>query len=538
MPKKVGTDKAEEKRLKAEAKEKAAAEKAEARAKAKEEKERAKEEKRAAKESAKKEKEAAKLAAASAAAVLTAPSTGSMDGTVFPDVGSGYEETGTTDSKDDGGGIESTGTAITQAESESIISKEPRAVDMKIIPASGVVFAIGGGAYFLKTMKDRSDAAEAERQRQFKLLMGETERSVIETDAAKGKSGKDTMSDLMFEYENMTERDDAPKIDPTEQPKKKRKGLTPVFRKKKNDRETDIVNLVAADAKAPEFAATLAKILTFGAPGRFPGVTALPGDMPMAKFELEVASDILVAAQESAGISREESAEIFANVVNCMLIDIVDLASSSLKEKDDKATVNALSIVIDFMDLAASLYTSIADGVTITPVTYGGDIGKGKLEQMYATYAVSAMTDMANVDENFDNRLQMLRDVFQINEKKADGLLMKAFQKNMMEMMKSGEMPAGMEEMMKGMEGMEGLLPGMGEGEEPDPEQLKEMLRSLKQLKDSGAIPDSELAEVKKQFKEAFGTNIEELIKQAEESGDELGQDDKELLEIMKSFID
>jgi hypothetical protein len=174
----------------------------------------------------------------------------------------------------------------------------------------------------------------------------------------------------------------------------------------------------------------------------------------------------------------------------------------------------------------------------ITPVTYGGDIGKGKLEQMYATYAVSAMTEVTDADDNIDNRLQLLRDVFQINEKKADGLVMKAWQKNMMEMMKSGEMPAGMEEMMKGMGGMEGLMPGLGDGQEPDPEQLKEMLRSLKQLKESGAIPESELVEVNKQFKEAFGTNVEEWIKQAEENGAELGQDDKELLEIMKSLIE
>ena len=535
-----GTDKTDEKRLKAEAKEKAAAEKAEAKAKAKEEKERIQQEKRAAKEAAKQEKEAAKMAAATAAAALTTPATSSMDDTTTSYSDSDAGEAGAFaadfDNEDDGDGTDSTGTAIAQTESKSSVSKESKTGGIKIVPASGVVIAIGGGAYALKTMKDRSEAAEAERQRQFKLLMGE--RSLIETDAEKGKSGKDTMSDLMFEYENKTERDEAPEPGSTEPPKKKRKGLTSVFRKKKNDREIDIYALVSADAKAPEFATTLAKILTFGAPGRFPGVTALPGDMPLAEFDLETASAILVLAQESAGLTREESAEIFANVVNCMLIDIVDLASTSLKEKDDKATVNALGIVIDFMDLAASLYTSIADGVVITPVTYGGDIGKGKLEQMYATYAVSAMTDVANADDNLDNRLQMLRDVFQINEKKADGLMMKAWQKNLMEMMKTGEMPEGMEEMMKGMEGMDGLMPGLGDGEEPDPEQLKEMLRSLKQLKESGAIPDSELAEVKKQFKEAFGTNIEELIKQAEESGDELGQDDKELLEIMKSFID
>jgi len=261
--------------------------------------------------------------------------------------------------------------------------------------------------------------------------------------------------------------------------------------------------------------------------------------MPMETFDLDKASNILMEAQDSARITKEESAEIFANVVNCMLIDIVDLASTSLKEKDEKVTTDALGIVITFMDLAAQLYTSIADGVDIVPVTYGGDISKKKLEKMYSTYAVSGMMDMSSIDEKFDDRVSLLQDVFQISPKKAEGLMTKAMQKNMMEMMKSGEMPDGMEDMMKGMDGM-GLpgMEGMEDGEEPNPEQLKEMLRALKDLKSSGSVPESEINEVKKQFKEAFGSNIDEVMKNASDSGEELGEADQELLDLMKSILD
>jgi len=222
-----------------------------------------------------------------------------------------------------------------------------------------------------------------------------------------------------------------------------------------------------------------------------------------------------------------------------MLIDIVDLASTSLKEKENKVTVDAIGIVVDFMNHAASLYNSIAEGVVITPVTYGGDLGKGKLEQMYSAYAVSGMTNFANMDEDFENRVSLLQDVFQINEKKAEGLMMKAMQKNMMEMLKSGEGLEGMEEMMKGM-GMDGLgggLPGMGDGEEPSPEQLKEMLYALKELKDSGSIPESELAEVKKQFQDAFGSSIDDVMQDADKAEGELTSQDKELLDLMKSIL-
>ena len=164
------------------------------------------------------------------------------------------------------------------------------------------------------------------------------------------------------------------------------------------------------------------------------------------------------------------------------------------------------------------------------PVTYGGDLPKGKLEQMYSAYAVSGMTNFANLDENFENRVSLLQDVFQINEKKAEGLMMKAVQKNMMEMMKSGEGLEGMEEMMKGMGDLGGMgMPGM-DGEEPSPEQLKEMLMALKELKDSGSIPDSELEEVKKQFRDAFGSSIDDVMKDADKNEGELNAQDKDCL--------
>jgi hypothetical protein len=544
--------KEEKKRMKAEAKKNAAAEKAEAKSNAKAEKERLKEEKQVTKEDAKMEKEATKaaaIAAAAAAAAAAAVSTptnfvGSVDTSPPVSNDGGIEAAIIDDSADED-------IVATTDSGSTAVSEKKKFGGIKIIPASAVVVTVGGGAYALKMVQDRSANEEEERQRQFKLLMGEVEAGSSGDSA--GSTAASALSNLMSEYEDLTEEDDDDEDDvkapepiqsstPTAPKAKKRRGLKAVFGKKKNGREIDIAALVSPDAKDSEFSKTLAKILTFGAPGRFPEVMKLPGAMPLDTFDLDKASNILMEAQDTAGITKEESAEIFANVVNCMLIDIVDLASTSLKEKDEKVTIDALGIVITFMDLAAQLYTSIADGVDIVPVTYGGDISKGKLEQMYSTYAASGMMDMASMDEKFDDRVSLLQDVFQISPKKAEGLMTKAMQKNMMEMMKSGNMPDGMEDMMKGMEGMPGMdggMPGMGmDGEEPDPEQLKEMLRALKEMKDSGSIPESELAEVKKQFKESFGSNIDEVMKGASDSGEELGQQDQELLDLMKSILD
>lgn len=174
----------------------------------------------------------------------------------------------------------------------------------------------------------------------------------------------------------------------------------------------------------------------------------------------------------------------------------------------------------------------------ITPVTYEGDLGKGKLEQMFSKYAASGMMSM---DDDFDARVGLLQDVFSIPEKKAEGLMMKAMQKNMMNMLKGGEGMEGMEDMMKAMGG-EGLgdLAGMGmDGEDgPSPEQLKEMLLTLKTMKETGSIPPDELEAVRTQFKAAFGAGIDDIVSEAEADQDAMAETDKELLELMKEILE
>eukprot|EP00980_Cylindrotheca_fusiformis_P021510 scaffold8353_cov138-Cylindrotheca_fusiformis.AAC.41 len=524
------------KRLRAEAREKAAAEKAAAKAKAKEEKARAKEEKArakeeaaAAKDAAKKKKEEAKAAAAAAVAESAAATSAATDSVT------GLAETtepAPTETDEPDGVSGETSSGLTDPETKK---------NLPIVKASAILVGVGGGGYAVKVMKDKKEADEEERQRQFKLLMG----GLLEDDKTPSsspdlKEDDAHLSDAVSEDETNSTPSSTPKTVETAPKKRRKRGI---FGKKKNSRETDINVLVSDGAKAPEFAKLLAKILTFGAPGRFPDVLALPGDMPMQEFDLESARNKLVEAQEAADLSKEEAAEIFANVVNCMLIDIVDLASTSLKEKDSEVTVDAIGIVVDFMNHAASLYNSIAEGVVIVPVTYGGGLAKGKLEQMYSAYAVSGMKDFAsvgNTDGDFDNRVSLLQDVFQISEKKAEGLMMKGFQKRLADMMKSGEGMEGLEEMMKGMGDM-GLgdmgMPGM-DGEEPSQEQLKQMLTTMKELKDSGSIAPAELEEVKKQFRDSFGSSLDEIMKESENAEGEMSPEDKELLELMKAILD
>ena len=183
----------------------------------------------------------------------------------------------------------------------------------------------------------------------------------------------------------------------------------------------------------------------------------------------------------------------------------------------------------------------VSQDVTITPVTYGGSLGKSKLEQMYSAYASAAMTTF---DERLTGRLEVLQQVLNIRDKKAEGIAQKLMMKNLMKMLKDGGEGGteGMAEMLAAMGGGGAGFPGMGdlgEGEDVSPEELKQSVEMMKQLIESGSVSKEELEIVKKQFQEAYGSDISELIAAADNDdvGNELGEDGKELLNLFKDVL-
>ncbi len=144
------------------------------------------------------------------------------------------------------------------------------------------------------------------------------------------------------------------------------------------------------------------------------------------------------------------------------------------------------------------------------------------------------------------DRIDTLQLVFAISDKKAEGLMQKHMMKMMMNLMKDGGkglegMPGmeGMEEMMKAMGGGGGL-PGMpGMDGDISPEDLKQTLGMMKDMMDSGQVSQEELVEVRKQFKEMYGSDISELIRKASEdgAGEGMTDDERELLDVFKQLL-
>jgi len=147
------------------------------------------------------------------------------------------------------------------------------------------------------------------------------------------------------------------------------------------------------------------------------------------------------------------------------------------------------------------------------------------------------MSDIENMNQD---RLETLQLVLNISDKRAEGLMQKMMMKNVMSMMKDGgkdglEMPEGL---------MSGLAGGAGAGfpnpedTEISPEELKQSIQMMKGLIESKSITKEEIQIIKDQFKEAYGSDVSELIKAADSETDvDLGDDQKEFLSLFKEVL-
>merc|ERR1712106_740756 len=102
----------------------------------------------------------------------------------------------------------------------------------------------------------------------------------------------------------------------------------------------------------------------------------------------------------------------------------------------------------------------------------------------------------------------------------------------MEEMVKAMGGEEGMEEMMKSMGGMEGMEKmGKNTGEEPSPEELRQSVKMMRNLMESGSMPPEAKAVMKKQYEE-------QLSGLSERDLDELGAEERELLDAIKEMME
>jgi hypothetical protein len=267
--------------------------------------------------------------------------------------------------------------------------------------ASGAIALLGGGLYSINMYSRRAEEKKAEQQRKFDLIMGNDKVKSFNNDLPKvtgdslgAATTRSTLEDLESlisgDTEGMTSSKEdsspvaaaaakivnpSPNMDSTSlpapaPPKKKRSMLGSIFKKESpNGREVSLERVLSVEAypQTAPYSQILSQYLTVGAPGRFPELESkdLVPIVIDGEFQLETAKDNLIQTKKDLGITDEEAAESFANVVHAMIIQLVDLASSATDigetaEEKEKLTVDALNVVLDFMDHAASLFDAVA----------------------------------------------------------------------------------------------------------------------------------------------------------------------------------
>lgn len=422
-----------------------------------------------------------------------------------------------------------------KSEVTATIGSKFELVDRRVMAGSAIIGA--SGFYVVQGIRNKGKKEKLEREAQFRILMGldedEPKKPVPGAFSSPSKDVKAKKLDLegANAVSEPPKSTDAKAVTPKQ--KKKRGGIASIFTKSKSNRPSSLEKLLASDAPERQFIGKLSQILACGAPGSFPDIVST-----MSNNQTECIQ-ILIEEKKNSGLSAEQTAESFANVVNCMLIPIIDLASDNLKKEEDEVIIGRLNAVLDFMEFSGPMYDAIAEDYTITPVTYGGSLSKSKCEELFSTYAA---TSMMNLEASSEDRVDMLQFVLNISDKRAEGMLQKKMMKNLMSMMKDGGKGGDGdfgEEMAKMMaDGMPGM-PGGDPDAEISPEELKQTVKLMKELLESGNISKEEIALVKEQFKEANGGSVEDLIKMAgnENVGDELGEDGKELLDLFKEVL-
>ncbi len=141
---------------------------------------------------------------------------------------------------------------VPEEESSSSLTEQSDAKSMPIVPIVGVVGVTGGGLMF-KKMKEQNLAAEEERQKQFRLIMGLDGEDEDDEEDGEEDNNIDNIVDGIVGKSTVdppaTKKAPSPSPPATiDTPKKRRKGLASMFSKKGSNMENDLNKLISADA--------------------------------------------------------------------------------------------------------------------------------------------------------------------------------------------------------------------------------------------------------------------------------------------------
>jgi len=201
---------------------------------------------------------------------------------------------------------------------------------------------------------------------------------------------------------------------------------------------------------------------------------------------------LLRALQRELNLTDADAAESYAEAVSVQLARLVENAVDALKIEGN-TTLAAMDALTAYMDSAAHLFMHFASNVNITPVVYSGRAPRNRLESLYLRYTLACLD--GNDEDRDDTKVDQLRVIFGISERKAQQLSEQAWRSRMQaqmpgagDLMKlmSGEGGGDFNKLMQQLqEG--GGLEGLGDDDAESLEALAKLTKGT--VPASGALP-------------------------------------------------
>lgn len=248
-----------------------------------------------------------------------------------------------------------------------------------------------------------------------------------------------------------------------------------------------------------------------------------------------VAKSITELAQQQIGTTGDQLAEVFANVVNAMLVPLVDAAVSTLKLGDDAASLPPLKQVADLAQRTAALFDELGLPPLPKPVVYEGRATRAQLASLFSRYAAAAVALGLDNDTQPSARVDVaavdvLQAIFGISEKRAKKLADQVVAKLVTQMLEASDPAANPD--------LASLLDTGDNAKPPSNAEIDAQLDGLKQAIESGQLSDADKKEIKSMFQSMLGgQDVKAALDAAQQNSDKLDPRSKKALDLLKQIV-
>lgn len=98
----------------------------------------------------------------------------------------------------------------------------------------------------------------------------------------------------------------------------------------------------------------------------------------------------LLKSFEEEGLVLSDAAEVFADVVNAVIVHVVDAIGTATNSHTPEEVLAQLDSLVEFIDQVGTLFDEVFTGLEVAPIQYNGNMSKKQLEALFVRYMKSS----------------------------------------------------------------------------------------------------------------------------------------------------